>query len=149
MTPKSAPNATQRPIALVTGASAGIGREFSLFLAEKGYDLVVVARREDRLVEIKKLVAERYGVRAMVIAEDLSHAAAPRRIADIVRASNSTSDGWIVGPSHASLRSVDDAKGTRAYSQCLKPRVAGARAWWKFVRAREITHDFCKSSDAS
>ncbi len=88
MTPKSAPNATQRPIALVTGASAGIGREFSLFLAEKGYDLVVVARREDRLVEIKKLVAERYGVRAMVIAEDLSHAAAPRRIADIVRASN-------------------------------------------------------------
>ncbi len=88
MTTKSAAVTTQRPIALVTGASAGIGREFSLFLAEKGHDLVLVARREERLIEVKKLVAERYGVRAMVIAEDLSHAAAPRRIADIVRASN-------------------------------------------------------------
>lgn len=76
-----------RPIALVTGASAGIGREFALLLAEKGHDLVLVARREDRLVEVKKTVGERFGVRAMVIAEDLSHAAAPRRIADTVRAS--------------------------------------------------------------
>jgi short-subunit dehydrogenase len=76
-----------RPIALITGASAGIGREYAIFLAEKGHDLVLVARREDRLIEVKKLVSERFGARAMVIAEDLSHAAAPRRIADTVRAS--------------------------------------------------------------
>lgn len=79
--------AAPRPIALVTGASAGIGREFALFLAEKGHDLVLIARREDRLVEVKRTVSERFGARAMVIPEDLSHAAAPRRIADTMRAS--------------------------------------------------------------
>ncbi len=86
----SAPDAPplQRPVALVTGASSGIGREFALLLAEKGHDLVIVARREDRLIALKREVSSRFGVRAMVISEDLSHAAAARRIFDITRASN-------------------------------------------------------------
>lgn len=78
----------QRPLALVTGASAGIGREFALLLAERGYDLVVVARREERLVALKKEAAEKFGVRTKVIVEDLSHIAAPRRILDELRAAN-------------------------------------------------------------
>lgn len=76
-----------RPIALVTGASAGLGREFAMLYAERGHDLVVVARRRERLVELKKACAERFGARTMVIDEDLSHAAAPRRIAEIVQSS--------------------------------------------------------------
>jgi short-subunit dehydrogenase len=79
---------TPRRLALVTGASAGLGREFALLLAERGYDLVVVARREDRLVALKKEVAERFGVRTKVIVEDLSHIAAPRRILDELRGAN-------------------------------------------------------------
>jgi short-subunit dehydrogenase len=78
----------RRPIALVTGASAGLGREFALLLAERGHDLVIVARREDRLAALRKEVGERFGVRAKVIVEDLSHLAAPRRILDELRASN-------------------------------------------------------------
>ena len=78
----------QRPLALVTGASAGIGREFALLLAERGHDLVVVARREERLVALKKEAAEKFGVRTKVIVEDLSHIAAPRRILDELRAAN-------------------------------------------------------------
>jgi short-subunit dehydrogenase len=78
----------QRPLALITGASAGIGREFALLLAERGHDLVVVARREERLVALKKEAAERFGVRTKVIVEDLSHIAAPRRILDELRSAN-------------------------------------------------------------
>ncbi len=78
----------QRPLALITGASAGIGREFALLLAERGHDLVVVARREERLVALKKEAAERFGVRTKVIVEDLSHIAAPRRILDELRNAN-------------------------------------------------------------
>ena len=42
--------------ALITGASCGIGREMAIYLAELGYDLVVVARNENRLQELKKIV---------------------------------------------------------------------------------------------
>ena len=74
-----------RPLALVTGASAGLGRELSLLLAQRGYDLVVVARREDRLTALKQEVATKFGARTKVVVEDLSHAAAPRRILEELR----------------------------------------------------------------
>ena len=40
---------------LITGASSGIGYEFAKLFAEKGYDLVISARRKERLEELKKL----------------------------------------------------------------------------------------------
>ena len=39
--------------ALITGASSGIGRDMAKVLASKGYDLVIVARSEDKLQELK------------------------------------------------------------------------------------------------
>lgn len=39
--------------ALITGASSGLGREMARILSEKGYDIIAVARREDRLTELK------------------------------------------------------------------------------------------------
>lgn len=55
--------------ALITGASSGIGRDMALYLAQKGYDLVVVARRTDRLEELKQQIKD---VDVMCITADLS-----------------------------------------------------------------------------
>ncbi len=79
--------ATPRPVALVTGASSGLGRDFAIALAQRGFDLVVVARREDRLIALKREVASKYAARAMVIAMDLAVPTAPREIYSIVEGS--------------------------------------------------------------
>ena len=42
--------------AIITGASSGIGKEFAIQLGNQGYDLILVARREDKLEEVKSLI---------------------------------------------------------------------------------------------
>jgi short-subunit dehydrogenase len=66
--------------ALVTGASAGIGRAMSELLAAKGYDVVPVARRSGRLEELKRELEDRWGVNVIPIAADLAKPESPTRI---------------------------------------------------------------------
>ncbi|HLK38865.1 MAG TPA: SDR family oxidoreductase [Polyangiaceae bacterium] len=67
--------------ALVTGASAGLGVEFSRLFAADGHDLILVARRRDKLEALAAELEKAHGVRAAVLAEDLIDRAAPDRIA--------------------------------------------------------------------
>ncbi|MBQ1083522.1 SDR family oxidoreductase [Nocardiopsis sp. B62] len=57
--------------ALVTGASGGIGEEYARRLAQRGYALVVVARRHDLLADLADDVRERYGTAVEVLRADL------------------------------------------------------------------------------
>jgi short-subunit dehydrogenase len=66
--------------ALVTGASAGIGEEFCRQLAERGYSLVLVARREERLDRLAETLENRYGVDCLQLPMDLSRPGAAREI---------------------------------------------------------------------
>lgn len=68
--------------ALITGASAGIGREMALVFAAHGFNLVLVARRRERLEALSQEVKGKYGVEAHVIAADLADPATPRRLFD-------------------------------------------------------------------
>lgn len=59
-------------VALITGASTGIGKELAKIHAEKGGDLVLVARSEDKLNELKAELEKVYGVNVTYLVKDLS-----------------------------------------------------------------------------
>jgi short-subunit dehydrogenase len=66
--------------ALVTGASSGIGKAFAELLAEKGYTLVITARRRDRLDALAETLRQRHAIEVHTIAADLAEADASARI---------------------------------------------------------------------
>jgi hypothetical protein len=72
--------------ALITGASAGLGVEFARQLAARGFDLLLVARREERLAEVARELQQGGEVSVHTHAADLSDPAAPAAIEAFVRA---------------------------------------------------------------
>jgi len=68
--------------ALVTGASSGFGKLFSYELARKGYDLVIVARRKERLDKIAKDILKQYKVNVEVFQADLTEYASLQKLVE-------------------------------------------------------------------
>jgi uncharacterized protein len=74
----------ERPVALVTGASAGLGSGFARTLAQRGYDLILVARREERLKEVAAELSALHAA-AEVLAADLTKDDDLARVTDRIR----------------------------------------------------------------
>lgn len=77
---------------LITGASSGIGVEFAEGFAARGSNLILVARREDRLKELAARIEKHYAVAVTVIAQDLSAPGAGAVLEKVVAAKNLTVD---------------------------------------------------------
>lgn len=78
--------------ALVTGASSGLGVDFAHQLAEMGCNLLLVARREDRLKAVAEAIRQKQGVQVEVIIMDLSVPDAPQRLYDQIKAAGKQVD---------------------------------------------------------
>jgi len=72
-------------IALVTGASTGIGAVYADRLAKRGYDLILIARNEQRLASLARRLANDTGRAIETVTADLASADGVRRVEDILR----------------------------------------------------------------
>lgn len=78
--------------ALITGASAGLGVEFANQLAATGVDLILVARRKEKLEEVAKRLREKYDVEVTTVSADLADREAPRELFEFTRSAKLTVD---------------------------------------------------------
>jgi short-subunit dehydrogenase len=70
--------------ALITGATSGIGKEFAQLLAQDGINLVIIARNENRLEEVRRDLENEYSINVFTISRDLADPAAPVRVFKIL-----------------------------------------------------------------
>jgi short-subunit dehydrogenase len=82
-------------VALITGGSSGIGEAFAEVFAAEGFDLVLTARREDRLRAVQARLQRQHGVRVEVIVADLAKPDAPARLCTEIAARGLTIDALV------------------------------------------------------
>lgn len=90
--------------ALVTGASSGIGVAFAQQLAEMGADVVITARREDRLEALAEELRAKHGVSVTVIAADLSDPSAPALLFERTEGAGMTVDILVNNAGYGTLK---------------------------------------------
>jgi short-subunit dehydrogenase len=78
--------------ALITGASAGLGIEFARQLAANSYNLVLVARRREKLEEVADDLRAQFGIVVTIVPADLSDPQAPNTIYETLKTSSITID---------------------------------------------------------
>ncbi|MFV0332112.1 MAG: SDR family NAD(P)-dependent oxidoreductase, partial [Dysgonomonas sp.] len=75
-------------IALITGATSGLGRAIALRLAKDGYNLIITGRRKDRLEELDKEIGIKYNSTVISLCFDV------RNYEEVEKAINSLSEDW-------------------------------------------------------
>src|SRR5882724_13139798 len=87
MSTETSPNSAQGT-AVVTGASSGLGKVYADRLAKRGYDLILIARRGDRLEELAGQLRKDQGVSVETLVADLGNPADLKRVADGIAANH-------------------------------------------------------------
>lgn len=103
----------QNRTALVTGASSGIGAAMATALAARGSNLVLVARRADRLTELADRLQATYGVQAHVISRDLVKDGAATEIHEEVSRQGITIDALVNNAGFATRAKFVDEEAAR------------------------------------
>ncbi|KAF3887673.1 MULTISPECIES: SDR family NAD(P)-dependent oxidoreductase [Nostocales] len=82
----------QKQTALITGASSGIGYEFAKLFAQEGYNLVLIARSDEKLSQIAQDLQQKHSIAVKVITKDLSEPTSPDQIFQELQQENITVD---------------------------------------------------------
>lgn len=104
------------PAALVTGASSGIGKAFAEALAARGFDLVIVARRMDRLQELAARLTQAHGVRVKIAQINLAEPSAAQQM---LEACAGLDVGLVVSNAGFGLKGEFAASDARAMADML------------------------------
>jgi short-subunit dehydrogenase len=104
--------------ALVTGASSGLGADFARVLASLGCQLILTARRRDRLDQINEEITGQYGVSVLTIPLDLVVPESPRQLYDQIKAQGIRVDVLINNAAILNQNSVTAFTGTGGYTCC-------------------------------
>lgn len=106
-----------RRLALITGASAGIGAAFARILASHGYDVALTARRADRLEALAAEIRLRFGVEAYAIPADLADPAGVDAVLAGVEAQGRVVDVLVNNAGYGLLSAVEEASAAEVRSQ--------------------------------
>ena len=142
---------TARKLALITGASSGIGAAFARIAASKGFDVALVARREDRLQALARELTEKFNVTARFRTTDLCDPEAPNAICNWLSAAGCDVDvlvnnaGYSIPQSFAGtelskqLNYIElSVTGPVALSRHVMPGMIG-RGWGRIINISSIT----------
>jgi uncharacterized protein len=105
------------PAALVTGASSGIGEQFAIQLAAAGFDLVLAARRTERLQALAQRLQEEHHINATVIEADLSH---PDSLEALLQSTKTMDIGLLVSNAGFGLKGEHHLNVSRRLSDMLQ-----------------------------
>lgn len=78
----------KKSYALITGASSGIGSEIATTLAKKGFNIILTARREERLIALSKELQDNHGVHVDYVTGDLASPQTPQEIYNFCKEKN-------------------------------------------------------------
>ncbi|WP_266171105.1 SDR family NAD(P)-dependent oxidoreductase [Dyella subtropica] len=122
-----------RPLSLITGASAGIGAAFARELAARGHDLVLTARRADRLEALAEELRQKHRNQVTVLPCDLADPAAPQQLCDAL-AQRGLAVDWLINNAGYGVPGTFEANAWKTHADFIQVLMtAPAELAWRLL----------------